>query len=59
LGLTLEYLDARYDLTEKLIALLKDLPIEADKAATATGQGFWNVLRSGGIGNGCWVFKRY
>jgi hypothetical protein len=54
LGLTLEYLDKRYQLTEKLIALLKDLPDVADKAAMATGQGFWNVFRAGGLGMGGW-----
>ena len=58
-GLTLEYIDARYELTEKLIARLENLPVEADKATTAAGQGFWNVLRSGGLGSGNWVFKRY
>ena len=54
LGLTLEYIDKRYQLTEKLIELLKNLPIEADKAAMATGQGFWSVLRAGGLGMGGW-----
>lgn len=53
-GLTLEYIDKKYQLTEKLIELLKNLSIEADKAATVTGQGFWNVLRSGGLGMGGW-----
>jgi hypothetical protein len=54
LGLTLEYIDKRYQLTEKLIELVKNLPVEADKAAMATGQGFWNVLRAGGLGMGGW-----
>jgi hypothetical protein len=53
-GLGLEYADARYKLTEELIALLKEIPVEADKAATAAGQGFWNVLRAGGLGMGGW-----
>jgi len=57
-GLTLDYLDARYRLTEKLIALLKDLPDEADKAAAATGQGVCNALRSGGLGMGGWTHIR-
>jgi DNA-binding phage protein len=59
LGLTLEYIDNRYQLTEKLIALLKEIPNEANKAATATGQGIWNVLRSSGFGMGNWVNKGY
>lgn len=59
IGFILDYVDKRYELTEKLIELLKDLPVEADKAAMATGQGFWNILRSGGFGRGNWVFKRY
>ncbi len=54
-GFVLEYLDDKYRLTEKLITLLKELPDEAGKTATATGQGFWNVLRSGGLGMGSWV----
>jgi hypothetical protein len=54
LGLTLEYIDKRYQLTEKLIELVKNLPVEADKATIATGQGFWNILRSGGFGMGGW-----
>lgn len=54
-GFVLEYLDDKYRLTEKLIALLKELPDEAEKATTATGQGFWSVLRSGGLGMGSWV----
>ena len=58
-GLTLEYIDNRYQLTEKLIALLKEIPVEANKTATATGQGVWNVLRSGGLGIGNWVNKGY
>jgi hypothetical protein len=53
-GLGLEYFDARYKLTEKLIALLKEIPVEADKASTAAGQGFWNALRAGGLGMGGW-----
>lgn len=53
-GFALEYLDAKYKLTEKLIAYLKELPVEAEKISTATGQGFWNILRSGGIGMGGW-----
>jgi hypothetical protein len=51
-GFSLEYLDAKYKLTEKLIAYLKEVPIEADKISTATGLGFWNVLRSGRLGRG-------
>jgi hypothetical protein len=53
-GFALEYLDDKYRLTGKLIAHLKELPVEAEKAAAATGQGFWNVLRSGGYGMGGW-----
>jgi hypothetical protein len=59
LGFLLEYLDERYKLTEKLIAYLKELPVEASKAATSTGQGVWNVLRSSGLGMGNWVYKGY
>ncbi len=58
-GLVLEYLDARYKLTEKLIEFLRDMPTEADKAFTATGQGAWNVLRSGGFGMGNWLYTKY
>lgn len=54
IGLGLEYIDARYKLTEELIELLKDMPEEADKAATTAGQGFWNVFRAGGLGMGGW-----
>ncbi|MGD9216150.1 MAG: hypothetical protein PVJ84_15130 [Desulfobacteraceae bacterium] len=53
-GFALEYLDLKYKLTEKLIAHLKELPVEGDKISTATGQGFWNILRSGGFGFGGW-----
>jgi hypothetical protein len=59
IGLGLEYVDARYKLTEKLIALLKDLPVEVDKAATAAGQGFWYFLRSSGLGRGNLGYKKY
>jgi hypothetical protein len=56
-GLVLEYVDARYKLTEKLIAHLKELPVEADKITTAIGEGFWNILRAGGLGMGGWGSK--
>jgi Kef-type K+ transport system membrane component KefB len=58
-GFILGYLDKRYQLTEKLIALLKNINDEADKAVAATGEGFWNILRSSGLGMGNWVYKRY
>jgi hypothetical protein len=54
IGFILEYLDSKHKLTEKLIALLKEIPVEAGKAATAAGQGFWHVLRSGGLDMGGW-----
>jgi hypothetical protein len=54
IGFILEHLDYKYKLTEKLMALLKEIPVEADKASTAAGQGFWNVLRAGGLGMGGW-----
>lgn len=58
-GFILEYIDTKYRLTKKLIELLKDLPVEADKVATAAGQGFWNVLRSSGLGRGSWIYRKY
>jgi hypothetical protein len=53
-GYILEHIDYKYKLTEKLIVFLKELPVEADKISTAAGQGFWNILRSGGMGMGGW-----
>jgi hypothetical protein len=54
IGFILEHLDYKYKFTEKLIALLKEIPVEADKVSTVAGQGFWNVLRSGSLGMGGW-----
>ncbi|MGD8843996.1 MAG: hypothetical protein PVI54_00715 [Desulfobacteraceae bacterium] len=54
IGLTTEYIDKRYQLTEKLIELLKKLPAGADSAAMAANQGFWNIIRAGGLGMGGW-----
>ncbi len=59
IGFILGHLDKRYQLTEKLIALLKDMDVEADKAVTVTGEGFWNILRSSGLGMGNWVYRKY
>jgi hypothetical protein len=58
-GYLLEYLDKKYQLSEQLVALLKDLDEKAEKSITATGEGFWNVLRSSGLGMGNWVYKSY
>jgi hypothetical protein len=58
-GIAFELVDRRYRLTEKLIAFMEELPIEAKKVATTVGQGFWNTLKSGGLGMGNWVYKRY
>jgi hypothetical protein len=51
-GMGFTALDEKYQLTEKLIAGLKDMEVEGQKTVDAAGSGVWNALRSGGLGMG-------
>jgi hypothetical protein len=58
-GMGFTVLDEKYQLTEKLIAGLKDMEVEGKKAVDAAGSGVWNALRSGGLGMGGGYRKGY